>query len=127
MEIEMKNHIKIITLLMLVFIILYILHITIGDRFDNQLQSSDNIENLTIYFSTDHKNKKLTVSDIYPPDVSYYWSEIEIVNGSATFDQYGIIEVGHSLSNCSGYLELKWKPSGIIIWQSDFRLIDHDI
>jgi hypothetical protein len=63
----------------------------------------------------------LTVTEIFPEDLSFYWSEIEIVNGSATFDQYGVIKIGDTISNCTGVLELKWKPSGIIIWTADFR------
>lgn len=118
MDKEMKNNIKIISILLVVFIILYLLHITIGDRF--QSDSLDNIEDVTIIFSTDYNNKIITVEEIYPQDINYYWSEIEIVSGSAIIDQFGIIEIGHTISNCTGYLKLKWKPSGIIIWDADF-------
>jgi len=121
MEKETKNNIKIILLLLVVFIILYALHITFGDRFEDQYQSSNHIEDVSIIFQTDYENKILTVENIYPEDINYYWSEVEIINGSATFDQYGIIKIGHTLSNCTGFLELEWKTTGIKILERDFR------
>jgi hypothetical protein len=121
MKKETNNNIKIVLLLLIVFTILYALHITIGDRFGDQYDSSNYIENASIIFQTDYENKILTVDEIHPEDVNYYWSDVEIVNGNATFDQYGIIEIGHTLSNCTGLLELKWISTGVKILERDFR------
>ena len=100
---------------------MYALHITFGDRFEDQYQSSNHIEDASIIFQTDYENKILTVEDIYPKDINLYWSQVEIVNGFATFDQYGIIKIGHTLSNCTGFLELEWISTGNRIWAADFR------
>ena len=118
---ETKNNLKIITLLLVVFIILYALHITFGDRFEHEKQSNNHMEDITLIFHTDYENNILTVEGIYPEEVNFYWSEIEIASGYATFDQYDVIEIGHTLSNCTDHLQLKFIPSGIIIWDTDFR------
>lgn len=107
MDKEMKNNIKIIALLLVVFIVLYALHITIGDRFESQFEESVCfIDGPNIVFSEDQNNKTLTVTEIYPQDKDWYWSEIFIVNGSATLP-YGLIKAGDRITNCEGYLELK--------------------
>ena len=119
----MKNNIKIIALLLVVFLILYILQVTIGDRFGSPDDHTEFTDEPTIIFQEDHMNNMLTVTEIFPEEINCYWSEIEIINGSATFDQYGVITIGDTISNCTGLLTLKWKPSDIILWTADFRQI----
>ena len=117
---ERKNNIKIILFLIVVFIVLYALHVTLGDRFEDLYHSSEHFEDASIIFQTDYQNKKLTVEEIHPGNVNYYWSEVVIAHGSATFDQHGIIEKGNTLSNCSGILILEWKQTERIILERDF-------
>jgi len=120
MDKEIKNHIKIITLLIIVFIILYFLHITFGDIFESQFEHTEFNSEPTIIFQEDHINNTLTVTEIYPQDRDWHWPEVSIVNGSATLP-YGKIEVGDKITNCEGYLELEWGKLGIPIWMADFR------
>jgi hypothetical protein len=120
MKKETKNNIKTILLLLVVFIILYALHVTFGDRFEDLYSSENRIGNASIIFHTNYENKILTVEEIHPENVNYYWSEVQIVKGSATFDQYGLIKIGHTISNCTGFLELEWKQTGIKIIERDF-------
>ena len=121
MEKETKNNIKIVLLLIVVFVILYALHVTFRDRFEDQYGPSNYIEERSIFFQTDYENKMLTVESMHPEEIDFYWSEIEIVKGFANFDQYGIIKIGHTLSNCSGLLELQWSHSRVKILEADFR------
>jgi hypothetical protein len=117
---ETKNNIKIVLLLFVVFVILYALHITFGDRFEDYYGDSFcHIQSPTIIFMQDNETKTLTVTEIYPKDKNFYWSEISIANGSATLP-YGIIKVGDIITNCQGYLELVWGESCIPIYQTDF-------
>jgi hypothetical protein len=116
---ETKNNIKIIVLLLVVFIILYFLHITIGDRFENQFDDSSYDGETQIIFSVDTINKTLTVTEVYSQGRTLYWPEVSISDGSATLPS-GIIDVGDVISDCEGYLELIWKDTGIHIFSTDF-------
>jgi len=118
---DMINNIKIISLLLIVFIVLYALHVTIGDRFESQFgEPVCYVDGPTIIFMKDNETKTLTVTNIYPEDEDFYWPEISIKNGSATLS-YGTIEIGDIITNCEGYLELVWGTSCIPIHQADFR------
>ena len=97
MDKEIKNHIKIITLLIIVFIILYFLHIKFGDIFEYKFEHTEFNSEPTIIFQEDHINNTLTVTEIYPQDRDWHWPEVSIVNGSATLP-YGKIEVGNTAS-----------------------------
>ncbi len=120
MKKETINNIKIIALILVVFIILYILHITIGPTIESQYEYSGFTDEQNIFFETDLSQKTLTVSSIHPQDRDFYWSEISVVNGSANLPT-GIIEVGDIITNCEGYLELEWSTTGIKILERDFR------
>ena len=116
---ETKNNIKIIVLLLVVFIILYFLHITLGDRFEYQYDNSSYEGETQIIFSIDTINKTLTVTQIYSQGRTLYWPEITINNGFATLP-YGTIDIGDVITNCEGYLELIWKETGVHIFSTDF-------
>jgi hypothetical protein len=118
MQRETKNNIKIVSLLLVVFIILYFLHITLGDRFEDLYGDSKEKGETNIIFMTDHVNKTLTVSEIYS-DRPCHWPEVVITNGNASLP-FGTIDVGDKITNCEGYLELKWNNTGIHIWSADF-------
>ena len=116
---ETKNNIKIITLLIIVFIILYLLHISIGDRFEDQYDDTREKGELNIIFLTNSINKTLTVQEIYSNGRTLYWPEVIIVNGSANLP-YGTIEVGDTITNCEGYLVLKWRDTENLIFSKEF-------
>jgi hypothetical protein len=115
---ETKNNIKIISLLIVVFIILYFLHVTIGDRFEDQYSGSSNNGGTNIVFLTDLTSKTLTVSDIHSQRTCH-WSEVVIASGNATLP-VGSIDVGDIITNCEGNLVLKWEDTGIEICSKDF-------
>jgi hypothetical protein len=116
---ETKNNIKIISLLLVVFIILYFLHITFGDRFEDRYDDQNHKGETQIIFSMDTNHKTLTVTEIYSQGRTLYWPEVIITNGSATLP-FGTIEVGDVIADCEGHLELKWKSTGIKIIEADF-------
>ena len=116
---ETKNNIKIISLLLVVFIILYFLHVTIGDRFEDQYDNSGYGET-QIIFSKDTNSKTLTVTEIYSQGRTLHWPEVIVTNGSATLP-YGTIDVGDVITDCEGHLELKWESTGIKICEEDFN------
>ena len=120
---ETKNNIKIIALLLVVFVILYALHVTIGDRFGSQEDYSDYTDSLNIIFETDTLNNILTVSDLYPEDQEWHWPQVSLIsldNGSATLP-HGTIEVGDQITDCKGYFRLEWETTGNTITTADFR------
>jgi len=117
---ETKNNIKIIGSLLVVFIILYCLHITIGDRFEYKYDDSSYCGGTTqIIFSIDTINKTLTVTEIYAQGRTLHWPEVNITDGSATLPS-GTIDVGDVITDCEGNLELIWKDTGINIISTDF-------
>ena len=116
---ETKNNIKIIVLLIVVFIILYFLHITIGDRFEDQYDESSYEGETHIIFSKDPINKTLTVTEIYSYGRTLHWPEVSIANGSATLP-YGTIDVGDVITDCEGNLVLIWKDTDIYIYSTEF-------
>jgi hypothetical protein len=116
---ETKNNIKIIVLLLVVFIILYFLHITIGDRFEDQYDDSSYDGETQIIFSIDQINKTLTVTEIYAQGRTLHWPEVNITDGFAILPS-GTIDVGDVITDCEGNLELIWKDTGIRIFSTDF-------
>ena len=116
---ETKNNIKIVVLLIVVFIILYCLHITIGDRFEDLYADSSYCGETQIIFSKDTTNKTLTVTEIYSQGRTLYWPEVNISEGSATLP-FGTIDVGDVITNCEGYLKLIWKETCNYIFSADF-------
>jgi len=116
---ETKNNIKIIGSLLVVFIILYFLHITIGDRFEDQYDDSSYDGETQIIFSIDTINKTLTVTEIYSQGRILYWPEVNITDGSATLP-YGTIDVGDVITDCEGYLKLIWKETCNYLFSADF-------
>jgi len=120
---ETKNNIKIITLLFVVFVILYALHVTIGSQFGSEENYSDYTDSPNIIFETDTLNNILTVSEIHPEYIELHWSEISLIsldNGSASLP-YGTIEIGDRITDCKGYFRLEWEITGITITTADFR------
>ena len=117
---ELKNNIKIIVLIVITLFVLYILHISIGGIF-NSSQSGDKQGNFlsNIIFQEDLQNKSLTVLKIDSGGVTFSWSEISIVNGSAQLPE-GTIGKGDIITQCEGHLELFFKVTGRSIWEGDF-------
>ena len=119
MKIGTKNNIKIISLILLVFIILYFLHITIGERFEDQYNNEKYRGETHLIFSTDISSKTLTLTEIFAQGRTLYWSDVIITSGSAKLPT-GIIAVGDKITNCDGHLELIWEQTGINITEVDF-------
>ena len=117
---ETKNNIKIIALLLVVFIILYFLHVTIGDRFEDQYGDPNEQGETNIIFTMDLNNKTLTVKEIYSQGRTLYWPDVTIADGSATLP-YGTIDVGDIITDCEGHLVLKWGDMGHLIFSGDFN------
>jgi hypothetical protein len=117
---EIKNHIKIISLLIVVFIILYFLHVTIGDRFEDQYDTSDNDSETNIIFMKNFINKTLTVSEIHSQRKTIYWTEIELKEGNATLPP-GIIDVGDEITNCEDNIVIVWKSTDTYIYSTNFN------
>ena len=117
---ETKNNIKIIVLLLVAFTVLYFLHITIGDRFEDQYDNSNYDGETNIIFSIDTTDKTLTVTEIFSHGRTLHWPEVAIKDGFATLP-YGTIDVGDIITDCEGYLELIWGDTGIHIISTDFN------
>jgi hypothetical protein len=120
MENETKNNIKIVFLLIIVFVILYALHVTIGKSFENHYDNSNFDNEIHLIFSVSSMDKSLTVTEIYSNGRTLYWPEIIVKNGSANLPN-GTIDVGDKITNCQGFLELVWKDTNIHIYSNDFN------
>jgi hypothetical protein len=117
---ETKNNIKIVILLFVVFFILYALHVSFGDRFEDQYDNSNYEGKTQIIFSIDTVNKTLTVNEIYSDGITLYWPEVTVNDGSATLP-FGTIDVGDVITDCEGYLELIWSDTGNHLFSIDFN------
>ena len=116
---ESKNNIKIVSLILITMFILYILHISIGSYLGVEIEGArDNIDP-NIIFEKSLIDKTLTVVEIYPEDITFYWPEISVVSGSADLP-YDAIEIGNIITNCDGDLKLEHTPTGKIICEEDF-------
>jgi hypothetical protein len=114
-----KNNIKIIALLIVVFIILYFLHITIGDRFEDQYDKPTYQEGETrIDFTMDSMNKTITVKEIHSGR-TLHWPEVVNTSGSASIPS-GTIDVGDKITNCEGFLILVWRDTDNVIFSAEF-------
>ena len=119
---DMKNNLKIIASLLVVFIILYALHVTFGDRFEDQYGGQSCLGPTNIIFTADNVSKTLTVSEIYSNDRTIHWSEISII-GTAN-ELYGPINVGDVITGCEGYIEIVWAETGNVIYSTNFEIED---
>ena len=117
---ETKNNIKIVLFLFVIFVILYALHITFGDRFADQYDNSNYEGETQIIFSIDTANKTLTVKEIYSDGGTVYWPEVTVNNGSATLPS-GTIDLGDVITDCDGYLVLVWSDTGNHLFSIDFN------
>ena len=114
-----KDNVKIIILLIVVFIILYFLHITIGDNFVDQYGGPSHEDEINIFFRTDKISKTLTVEEIFSQGRTLYWPEVIVTEGSATLP-FGTIDIGDKITDCEGHLVLKWKDTDNLIFSNDF-------
>ena len=118
MQDQTKNNIKIIVLLLVVFIVLYFLHVTFGDRFEDQYGGQSCLGPTNIIFTADNESKTLTVTEIYSQDRTIHWSEIEIIGTADGI--YGPIDVGDTITGCEGYIEIVWAETCTTIYSTNF-------
>ena len=115
---EMKNNLKIVASLLVVFVVLYALHVTFGDRFEDQYGSQSCLGPTNIIFTADNVSKTLTVNQIYSNDRTIHWSEINIIG---TCDEiYGPIDIGDTITGCEGYIKIVLAETGNTIYSTHF-------
>ena len=74
-----------------------------------------------LYFRIDQENNTLTVNDMFlncGEESDYVWENI-IINGNATKPK-GSLDLGDTLTNCSGKVRLIWEPREMVIFYHDF-------
>jgi hypothetical protein len=121
MDVGIKNHIKIIGSLFIVFVILLTIHYTVGHTIVSQCgYNVCTPGESNIVFHQDDINKTLTVTNLYTKCGGWYWSDFTIINGSATLPS-GKVKIGDVITNCEGYLEIGWGTPIRPIWVVDFR------
>jgi hypothetical protein len=123
MDAGMKKHIIVISSLIVVFVVLFALHVTVGKNFASQYGDSDDVYyegERDIAFQQDIQNKTLTVVGLYPEFGVWNWYDIVIINGSANKPD-GEIKIGDMLTNCEGFLEIGWGTPIRSLWTADFR------
>lgn len=73
-------------------------------------------------FTIDKSEKTIIVEDIEAESkyLPLSWSDISITNGTATFP-IGTIDIGDTITNCSGNLEFIYEPDNTLLFRFDFE------
>ena len=67
-------------------------------------------------------NDTLIVTVLQPQGITnsdLVWENVGVVRGNATLPT-GHIDIEDVITNCSGYVELVWKPYNLLFWTGDF-------